>query len=137
MKRTFYFLCIIIILAVVGCNPDDSETNNTSDIRDKITGGWKCQENSAPFGTQNYIVDIIKDTIAQRVFIDNFSNLGQGKHITAVVSGQTITINNQYIESFLVNGNGSIAANFNSISWNYTIDEGNGPESYTAVYTKM
>jgi hypothetical protein len=55
----------------------------------------------------------------------------------ASVSGQTITISNQTVQGYLFNGSGNIASNFNSISWSYSVDEGNGPETVTAVYTKM
>jgi hypothetical protein len=137
MKRTAFILCVIALSWITGCKPDDTTPSSTGDIRDKITGGWKCQENSATHGTQNYIVDITKDTLAGKIIIDNFFGLGVGKQIMASVSGQTITISNQTVQGYLFNGSGNIASNFNSISWSYSVDEGNGPETVTAVYTKM
>lgn len=125
-----------MLIALVACNPDDTGPE-TGDIRDKLVSSWKCQENSTTYGTQNYYVEIIKDTVPGKITIDNFFNLGFGKAIKANVSGQTITINNQMVEGHLFNGTGSVSANYNSISWSYTFDEGNGPENVSAVYTKM
>lgn len=135
-NRIFIFFIFLLFITVVACNPNDP-TPDTGDVRDKLVSSWKCQENSATYGTQYYYVDIIKDTVAGRIIIDNFFNLGLGKSIKANVSGQTITINNQMVEGNLFNGSGTISSNYNSISWSYTFDEGNGAESVSAVYTKM
>lgn len=135
-RNIFYLFVFIALISFVACQPDDT-TPNTGDIRDKLVSSWKCQENSATYGTQNYYVDITKDTISGRIIIDNFFNLGLGKSVKASVSGQTITINNQMVDGNLFNGTGNVSANYNSISWSYTFDEGNGAESVSAVYTKM
>ncbi|MGQ9846817.1 MAG: hypothetical protein ACUVQP_04855 [Bacteroidales bacterium] len=134
--KQYKFFVLIILIALVSCKPDDTDPE-TADIRDKLVASWKCKENSATYGTQNYYVEIIKDTVSGRIIIDNFFNLGLGKSIKANVSGQTISINNQMLDGNLFNGTGSISANYNSISWSYTFDEGNGPENVSAVYTKM
>jgi len=135
-SKFFKFFAFIILISFVACKPDDP-TPNTGDIRDKLVSSWKCQENSATYGSQNYYVDISKDTVAGLIIIDNFFNLGLGKAIKANVSGQTITIHNQMIDGNLFNGSGTVSSNFNSISWSYTFDEGNGAENVSAVYTKM
>lgn len=135
-KKTYKFFVFITMVTLVSCQPDDP-TPNTGDIRDKLVSSWKCQENSATYGTQNYYVEITKDTLAGKIIIDNFFNLGLGKSIKASVSGQTITINNQMVDGNLFNGSGTVSANYNSISWSYSFDEGNGAESVSAVYTKM
>ncbi|NSW45535.1 MAG: hypothetical protein HPY79_06965 [Bacteroidales bacterium] len=132
----FKFIVFITLIAFVACKPDDP-TPDTGDIRDKLVSSWKCQENSATYGSQNYYVEITKDTVSGLIIIDNFFNLGLGKSIKANVSGQTITINNQMLDGNLFNGSGTVSSNFNSISWSYTFDEGNGPENVSAVYTKM
>lgn len=135
-KQFKIFVFFMVLITFIACNPDDTDPN-TGDIRDKLISSWKCQENSPTYGTQNYYVDIMKDTISNIIIIDNFFNLGLGKSIKANVSGQNIIINNQMVEGNLFNGIGSISANYNSISWSYTFDEGNGAENVTAVYTKM
>ncbi len=131
-------LVVLVTLAVAfwSCNPDEPDPD-TGDIRDKLVNTWKCTENSQTYGTQNYYVEITKDNQASVIIIDNFFNLGLGKSIKATVNGQTITINNQIVSGHIFNGTGIIASNFNSISWTYTFDEGNGPETATATYTKM
>ncbi|MCX7863238.1 MAG: hypothetical protein N2449_09630 [Bacteroidales bacterium] len=134
--KLLYLCSTILLMALVACNPDEPDPD-TGDIRDKLVNTWKCTENSATYGTQNYYVEITKDNQSGIIVIDNFFNLGLGKSIKASVNGQTITINNQMVSGHLFNGTGTIASNFNSISWNYTFDEGNGPENVTATYTKM
>ncbi len=139
MRKAFILIKVVIFISLIqliSCKPDDT-TPDTGDIRDKIVSSWKCQENSATYGTQNYYVDITKDSVAGKILIDNFFNLGLGKSVTASVNGQIITINNQMVEGNLFNGSGTISSNYNSISWSYTFDEGNGAENVSAVYTKM
>jgi|YNPMSStandDraft_1061717.scaffolds.fasta_scaffold00168_31 hypothetical protein len=140
-KKNFFIIKSLFILFTLGlfftaCNPDDPEPD-TGDIRDKLVDSWKCTENSATYGTQNYYVEITKDNQNGYIIIDNFFNLGLGKSIKAYVSGQTVTINNQTVSGHLFNGSGTISSNFKSISWQYTFDEGNGQENVTATYTKM
>lgn len=126
----------IALLHLTSCKPDDEE-EVTTDPRDKLVSAWKCKENSTSFGEQNYYVEITKDSIANYIFIDNFFNLGYGKKLRAKLSGQILYINNQNISGYLFNGQGTVSPNYSSISWNYTFDEGNGPENVTAIYTKM
>lgn len=39
---------------------------------------------------------------------------------------------------FTISGSGKIQTDWNSIHWNYIVDDGSGiPESYTAVYTRL
>ncbi len=139
-KKVFSLAKNIIILTTIfffsNCNPDDPEPD-TGDIRDKLVDTWKCTENSSTYGTQNYYVEISKDSLAGYIIIDNFFNLGLGKSVKAYVNGQNITINNQTTSGHLFNGNGTISSNFRSISWQYVFDEGNGQENATATYTKM
>ncbi len=138
--RLMWNISVIVLLFIAffttSCNPDDPEPD-TGDALDRLVATWKCTENSSTYGTQNYYVEISKDNAAGKIIIDNFFNLGLGKAVIASVNGQSITISNQTVNGILFNGTGTIASNFNSISWNYTFDEGNGPESATATYTKM
>lgn len=133
MRIRFALFCIMFTIVAISCNRDDEDTPN-ADIYDT----WKCNENSATFGTQNYHVDISKDnTATDKIIIDNFFNLGLGKSIKATLSGQTITINNAVLEGNTFNGTGTVSSNYNTINWSYTFDDGNGPENVTATYTRL
>ncbi|MCX7953868.1 MAG: hypothetical protein N3A01_01615 [Bacteroidales bacterium] len=134
-----YFLISFLILILIffnACQPDE-EDDVITDARDKLVSAWKCKENSQAFGEQNYYVDITKDTLSNYILIDNFFNLGYGKKLRAKLSGSILYINNQSISGYLFNGQGIVSSNYSSINWNYTFDEGNGPENVTAIYTKM
>ncbi len=134
MKNQITLILFVVIFAFLNsCKKDDNpKTSNTG-----IIGTWKVAENSTTFGPQNYIVDISKDTInINKIIIDNFFGLGFGKSVPATQSGQTLTISNAIIPGYTFNGTGSIASNNNSISWNYNVDDGNGPENVTATYTR-
>ncbi|MBI5540442.1 MAG: hypothetical protein HY951_10320 [Bacteroidia bacterium] len=134
MKKIIFALLVLTTAYLSSCQKDEDPTNNPSSIE----GTWKCVENSATYGAQNYYVDISKDTTSSnKIIIDNFFGLGLGKTVPASQSGQSLTISNAVQQGTIFNGTGTIASNNNSISWTYTVDEGNGPENVTATYTKM
>lgn len=134
MKKIIFALLVLTTTYFTSCQKDEDPINNPSSIE----GTWKCVENSTTYGAQNYYVDISKDTTAtNKIIIDNFFGLGLGKTVPASQSGQSLTISNAVQQGTIFNGNGTISSNNNSISWTYTVDEGNGPENVTATYTKM
>lgn len=121
------------VIYFTSCKKDDT-TTPSGDVIDT----WKVVEQSPTFGTQNYHADISKDTaITNGLIIDNFFNLGLGHYVSAVQNGMNITITNQVLDGYTFNGTGNIASNYNSISWNFNVDDGNGPESATATFTRL
>ncbi len=133
MKQIIFTLFVFFSVFTNSCKKeDDTQTANYN-----IIGSWRVSENSSTYGQQNYYVDISSDsTNANNIIIDNFFGLGLGKSIIATQSGQNLTISNAIQLGFIFNGNGIIASNNNSISLNYTVDDGNGSENITATYTK-
>ena len=133
MNRITFILLAAIFIILNSCQKeDDPNSQNTN-----IIGSWKVSENSTTYGQQYYYVDISSDTTASnKIIIDNFFGLGLGKSVPATQSGQTLTISNAIIPGYTFNGTGSISSNYNSISWNYNVDDGNGPENVTATYTR-
>ena len=133
MKRLFFLLLSLTVIYFSSCKKDDTTTPN-GDIIDT----WKVVEQSPTFGTQNYHVDISKDTSTTGgIIIDNFFNLGLGHYVSAVQNGMTLTVSNEVLDGYTFNGSGNIASNYNSISWNFTVDDGNGPENATATFTRL
>lgn len=138
MKKLVFLSLFSVILWFSACTPEEEVTPDTGDSRDNITDAWQCQENSSTYGTQNYYVDISKDSASSsKIIIDNFFGLGTGKEVEASMSGLTLTISNYIIQGYTINGTGSISSNYKTINWQYTVDEGNGAESVTATYTKL
>ena len=134
MKKIIFSLLVLTSIYISSCQKDEDPTVNPT----SIDGTWKSVENSATYGAQNYYVDISTDSPnSNKKIIDNFFDLGLGKTVTATKSGQTLTISNAVQQGNTFNGSGTISSNNNSISWTYTVDDGNGPENVTATYTKM
>lgn len=135
MKRLLFFSLVISIGYFTSCQKDDPTTDTDSN---SIIDTWNCSENSPTYGSTSYQVDISKDTTSSnKVIIDNFYQLGLGKEVKATQNGQSLTISNANIDGFIINGTGTISSNYNSISWNYTVDDGSGSENVTATYTRM
>jgi len=135
MKRLLFFILVISMGYFTSCQKDDTtKPNSTKSIIDT----WKVVEQSQTFGTQNYNTDISKDTSSSsKIIIDNFFNFGLGHFIHATQSGQTLTISNAVLDGYIFNGTGNISSNYNTITWNFSFEDGNGPENATATYTRM
>jgi hypothetical protein len=135
MKRLLIFVFTISLVYLNSCQKDDTTTTSTPG---SIIDTWNCTENSPTYGTSTYQVDISKDTSStNKVIIDDFYHLGLGKEVKATLNNQTLTISNAIIDGFIINGTGTIASNYNTITWNYSVDDGSGSENVTATYTRM
>jgi len=131
-------IIVSFILFFTSCNPDDDDGPDTGDIRDRISGDWKCSETNPTHGPQNYFVDIVKDTASSnKVYIYNFFNLGIHAHSVCEIDGFSITIQSIPVDGRMFQGYGTISTNYKRINWSYTFDEGNGPEEVTGSYTKL
>ncbi|PKP23184.1 MAG: hypothetical protein CVU05_00455 [Bacteroidetes bacterium HGW-Bacteroidetes-21] len=133
--RLLQFALALTLLTFVACNPDNEDEDPTPS---EITGTWRAQESTNTYGSQNYYVDISKDSAdANKYYIDNFFNQGSGKDLSCTKSGSSISLSSAPFEGFVFSGTGSVASNYKTITWNFTFDDGNGPESGTATYTKL
>ncbi|MCK5537325.1 MAG: hypothetical protein KAI79_10890 [Bacteroidales bacterium] len=128
INRIFVSLSVFIVLLTPACFEDD-----LGDIRDNITGTWRCQEESQLFEVQYYDVDISKDESDElQIVIYNFFDRKQD--VLAVVSGFSLTIEAQEIDGWLIEGTGEMSTNYEIITWQFTADDGNGPEDFSAYY---
>lgn len=137
MKVILYitFASLILFSCEEIFTPEESD-----DPRDKIVETWTCIEDESLLKTINdsYIVDISKSSKdSSYVIIDNFYQAGFGKDLKAKLQSKTLTITNEIIDGFKVNGTGKISNNYNKIDWTYTVEHEDGDVySVTAVYTK-
>jgi hypothetical protein len=111
------------------CTKDEPVTD---DVITKITGLWKVAETNAALETDHYEVTISK-TSEMTVSLKNFFG---DMLIDAEVEGLKLTIPSQTVSGFVVSGTGAISDNYKKIDWTYTLTDENGPESYTAIYTR-
>ncbi len=125
--RNKIFILIAIFLSA--CAQDDF-----TDIRDNISGNWRCQENSNLFGEQYYDVNISKsDSIETEILIYNFFDRKQDVRVT--VEGNSLTIPIQIVDNWEISGTGEISTDYKTISWNFSADDGSGKEDFTAYFT--
>jgi hypothetical protein len=137
MKNSTYLKITIILLitTAISCELDTNE-----DPRDKIAYTWNAEDNQvlkSPMAT--YHVDIEKhETDTTKILLYNFHHLGNFS-VEATYNNRNINISNfKTKDNFTLNGTGTVASNFKSISWSYSVDIGDGdPDGYTANYTKI
>jgi len=136
MKRSFFLMIIVAIalLFTYSCEPDASGENKT-DVVNEISVKWNCVENSATFGQQTFDVDIARDAAdSSKIYMTNFAQVNGS--VYATVNNMNITIPAQTIADRVYKGSGIISSSFKSISFSYTINDGNDDEAYTAELTE-
>jgi hypothetical protein len=133
---------LLLMLTAVSCEDLFDNLEGDEDVRDKIEGQWSCDETSEYYKStaEIFTVYISPDPDdSTRVFIDNFYELGYDVSVVATVSGRNLFIHTQTIGGgFTILGSGTIASNYNTIEWNYSVDDGSGKtDNVTATYTKL
>lgn len=129
-QRIFALVFVTALFTLASCGADDEAT----DTRSYLVHTWRCAENSSLFGSQNYDVVINLNPAAEDgVMIYNFFD--RKTTVEALVEGNTIILQTVEIDGWSVNGTGVVSADFKSINWNYTVDDGNGNETVTAIFT--
>lgn len=128
-------LPFLLLITFFSCQKDD-EKDDDSPIGN-LTGTWVCEENSQQLGTSIYSVYINPhSTIANRIVIDNFYNLGVPEsHAQVEVNGNNLNLFLQNINGFDVSGSGTLVNN-SQINMSYIADDGSGPDNVTAIFTK-
>jgi hypothetical protein len=134
VKKNGFLVLLCFLLA--GCVTDT--------VDEDLSGSWTCKETSDIFslkgtkGTSVYQVSITRDASDSDVYyMDNFYKLGSGVKVTALVTGNTITIPSQESDGFAFAGTGTIDGSFNTINMTYTADDHGGTVDHvTAEYTR-
>lgn len=147
MNKTFSRITPIIwmivgVLMFVSCEEELTGDVNTAEA---LEGEWVVDENSDVAGNTSYraYIDIYSDD-SSSVLISNFYQLGYDTgEVIGDISGNRIELRpNQEIDYYgstytVVNGTGTISDDYQSIDWQYDIDDGSGTvDNVTAVYTK-
>jgi hypothetical protein len=123
------------LLFLSSCEPVDPE--GTTEDRDKFVDSWTCTESNRKVPA--YWVEISEDpTLTNQVVLKNFGQLGNSALPNGSVSGDYITVPQQYTlddNSWQVEGDGVMVTN-NSIDWNYELNDGTTLYQITAVYER-
>jgi hypothetical protein len=153
MKKAHIKLIILLGFVIVySCELID-DTPGTGDVRDRIEGQWKCDENSQIYkSTKSQNSQIYKSTESiyyvyidpdpsdtTKIIISNFYNLGFDNYVYAKLNSLNLSISQQTTEDGfkILSGSGNILSNYREISLSYRVDDGSGEvDNVTATYTK-
>lgn len=129
----YFLITVLLAVVVVSCDKLDSAND---DPRDNVVGVWYCSETggSSDYNFQVTIAKSASDTT--RILISNFGLLGNDVDVYAKMNGLSLTIPSQTAGGSQVSGSGTIASNYKTINWTYTISAGGTTEHLTATYSK-
>ena len=125
------FLLFLIVLVSISCKKNETTTPE----REKFLGKWGVHENH---NKGDFEVTISADpNESSRVFIYNFAAQLPENKATAVISGNSITLDaNQSVgEATNLHGSGTMSGT-TTINWTYSFFQGGDQNNATAVYTK-
>lgn len=146
-----YIAPIVFVLTsilLISCE-ETLNTDSDTDTAAQLEGQWKCDETSTFYKSapglkaaeRIYFVNIFQlGSDSTTIRIDNFYELGENVVASAVVNGNTITLNREELDGgFAIRGSGTLSQNLRSINWLYYVDDGSGEEdevsaTYTLVY---
>ncbi len=134
------FALIFAIALFSSCQTEDAGGEQT-DARDNIDKSWNVAEDthSTTYGTSNYDVDITKNpSVENEIFINNFFSMGTDLKVTATYDDATriILISEQTVDDNIIQGQGTVASAYNSIDFEYTVDDGAEIFNVTASYNE-
>ena len=127
----------ILMLLVSSCAKDDDPKVA---VRDDYLGTWQCDEYdiSQQLIATFQIEIIAHPSDADRILIDNFTQLGLGFQAEAIISNTSLEIPQQFVSSAEVSGSGFITNAHTGLELQYTYDDGSGqPESISATCVKL
>ncbi len=135
--RRILILFIASLLLTTACEelfPDP----DGGDIISALEDNWRVEEESQVFGKTNYIVEIERQpSDSSRIYVDNFYNVDATAGV--FVNNRSLSIPDQVLDGgYRVYGTGTVSRDTESISWQYSIDDGSGePDNVTAIYTRL
>jgi len=105
---------------------------------ESIYDTWYCIEDSEIYGQTNYYVDLSKHPSEDgKIILDNFYSLGLGLEVIAGLSGLSIVIPSQVVDGNTIAGSGSIASDYKTINFTYTVDDGGEVDHVTAQFKRL
>jgi len=114
---------IAFLLATVFIYASCVEDNNTISVRENFIGSWTCTEYEGDFAPQTYNVEVTANGLYDGVRIWGLYNQGSSISLSGSVSGTTIYIDNQTVNSITYSGFGTINAALNRVEVSFTADD--------------
>jgi hypothetical protein len=130
LKLLVLFISISLLSSCADENPLDPEAPD----RDKFLGNWKVKELVG--GSESNYLAIVKidSSNTAGIKIGNIYNLGASENLKALVAGNSVSISQQTITGITITGNGLFSGS--QFILNYTANEGSGPQSVQATYSR-
>jgi hypothetical protein len=126
----FLALSVGLFASCADENPIDAEAPD----RNKFLGNWKVKEQIGS-SVSNYLAVVkIDSSNASSIKIGNIYNLGANENLKALVAGNSLSIAQQNITGISIQGNGVFSGT--QFILNYTANEGSGPQSVQATYSR-
>jgi hypothetical protein len=134
MKKHSFNLVFILLAGIALTSCESLEEYGPDSIYDT----WYCIETSDVYGQTNYYVDLSKHPSEDgKIILDNFYNLGMGLEVIAELSGLSIIIPSQVVDGNTIAGSGSIASDYKTINFTYTVNDGGAVDHVTAQYKRL
>ncbi|SRR6056297_1134351 len=144
MSRHIHLIFIGLFI-LFSCDKDDA---STIEISKALEGKWSVNETSQYYKSPSsvYQVNISKVSGEEsQIVISNFYQLGFEANVVGVINGKKIElIENQEITTSgistytILSGTGNISDDYQSIDWNYQVDDGSGQiDNAEAIYEKL
>lgn len=137
MKKLNYFILILILLSPIwnSCELEETEIK----VAD-LVGFWDVQENSKYFKKSlsgYYRAEIVRDpSDTAYIFVKNFYELKN--NLRAKVTGRDISIPQQTLNGYYVQGFGRVSVTNNRIDFFYRVDFRDGDiDTVDAVYNRV
>ena len=129
----YFFAVILCTLIFTACEKTDTSGPSTTD-REKFLGSWAGSSNGAG-GYRTFNMTITASNSAEnQILLNNFDGTGVGSIIYASVSGNSLSIISTLVGQDRYEGTGTISGS--TLSFNFTIDDGQTIENRTATATK-
>ena len=131
--KTFKILLAFLLLTPFTFQSCQDDITDLDDPRDGITKLWRVTETGSG---RNYDVTITKhpdeDT---KVLLSNFHDLGTADKLEATMAGTNLTVAKQVLDgTYTIDGEAAINTTGDFITFDYTVDDGDGPQNFGANY---
>ena len=129
----YLFAVLLCTVFFTACEKTEDTGPSTTD-RDKYLGSWSGSSTGSG-GTRNFNMQITaSNSAADQIVLNNFDGVGTGNFIYANISGNSLSIVSTLVGSDRYDGTGSISGN--TLSFTFTIDDGQTIENRSATATK-
>jgi hypothetical protein len=126
-KPALLLMSVMVWALLAGCSDENTGL--------ALNGTWHVEENSQLYGIQHYDTRITQIDSA-KIEINNFYNIGSASYVTATVNGLEIAISGQKVGGYVFSGSGEISADYNSIIFTFTANDGAVVDHAIAQYKR-